>query len=91
MYGIICFGMGLTLREGNREYFYKQLDKLFPHLKDRYVENYKDSYSVISRNNKYLMSILYRKCKESNIICNADVLFEYMHTFPQTKDQLSLF
>lgn len=23
VYGIICFGMGLTLREGNREYFYR--------------------------------------------------------------------
>lgn len=25
VYGIICFGMGMTLREGSREYFYKQL------------------------------------------------------------------
>ena len=23
VYGSICFGMGLTLREGNREYFYR--------------------------------------------------------------------
>ena len=28
VYGVICFGMGLTLREGNREYFYNQLDRL---------------------------------------------------------------
>lgn len=28
--GIVCFGIGLTLREGNREYFYQQLDKCFP-------------------------------------------------------------
>ena len=27
VYGVICFGMGLTLREGNREYFYNQLDR----------------------------------------------------------------
>ena len=32
VYGVINFGMGLTLREGNREYFYKQLDCLFPSL-----------------------------------------------------------
>ena len=32
--GVICFGMGLTLREGSREYFYKQLDRQFPGLKD---------------------------------------------------------
>ena len=28
VYGVICFGMGLTLREGNREYFYSQLDQI---------------------------------------------------------------
>ena len=37
VYGIICFGMGLTLREGNREYFYEQLDSLFPGLKEKYI------------------------------------------------------
>ena len=30
VYGIICFGMGLTLRDGNPEYFYEHLDGLFP-------------------------------------------------------------
>lgn len=34
VYGIICFGMGLTLRDGNREYFYQQLDRHFPGLKN---------------------------------------------------------
>ena len=33
VYGVICFGMGLTLRDENREYFYSQLDKLFPNMK----------------------------------------------------------
>ncbi len=37
VYGVICFGMGLTLREGNREYFYNQLDRLFPHMKEKYI------------------------------------------------------
>ena len=27
VYGIICFDMGVTLREGDREYFYAALDK----------------------------------------------------------------
>ena len=34
VYGIICFGMSLTLRDGNREYFYQQLDRHFPGLKN---------------------------------------------------------
>ncbi len=26
VHGIVCFGMGMTLREGNREYFYEKPD-----------------------------------------------------------------
>ncbi len=36
--GIINFGMGLTLREGNREYFYQKLDCHFPGMKERYKQ-----------------------------------------------------
>jgi len=28
--GIVCFGMGTTMREGSREYFYSKLDSIFP-------------------------------------------------------------
>ena len=38
--GIICFNMGLTLRDGDREYFYQALDKSFPGMKKKYIEIY---------------------------------------------------
>ena len=38
--GVLCFNMGLTLRSGNREYFYAQLDRHFPGLKERYIRTY---------------------------------------------------
>ena len=44
VYGVICFGMGLTLRDGNREYFYEQLDRLFPRLKERYIRVFGNQY-----------------------------------------------
>ena len=37
VYGIINFGMGVTLREGDREYFYRALDRYFPGMKGRKV------------------------------------------------------
>jgi DNA repair photolyase len=58
VYGILCFGIGLTLREGNREYFYQKLDQHFPGLKKIYQEKYRDSYEVISDHNNTLMQIL---------------------------------
>lgn len=58
VYGVICFGMGLTLREGNREYFYNQLDRLFPHMKEKYMRIYGTQYQINSpRNNElFIMS-----------------------------------
>ncbi|MBQ7040274.1 MAG: radical SAM protein, partial [Clostridia bacterium] len=47
--GIICFGMGVTLREGNREYFYKKLDEFFPGLKQKYINLYGNSYMLESK------------------------------------------
>ena len=57
VYGIICFGMGVTLREGNREYFYKQLDSEFPGVKDKYIQQYGNRYIIESSSNNKLMDL----------------------------------
>lgn len=80
VYGIIFFGIGLTLREGNREYFYQKLDEHFPGLKDKYIKKYGDSYFVMSEKNQELSRIFYDECAKWNIVCDNDKLFEYMHT-----------
>ena len=80
VYGILCFGMGMTLREGNREYYYKMLDKHFPGLREKYEKRYGNSYGIISDNNKVLMSYFLKTCKENNIICDNEKLFEFMST-----------
>lgn len=45
--GIMNMGMGLTLGEGNREYFYAALDRHFPGLKSRYQQTYGHAYEVL--------------------------------------------
>jgi len=93
VYGIICFGMGLTLREGNREYFYKNLDQHFPGLKEKYKRKYGYSYEITSDDNKELMKILYDECNENHIVCNNDKVFKYLHEFEDKEvgEQLSMF
>lgn len=91
VYGIMCFDMGVTLREGNRGYFYEALDKYFPGLKNRYHKKYGYAYEVSSERNKELMQLLYQKCEEHGIICNVKQLFEYFHEFPERYEQLTLF
>jgi DNA repair photolyase len=83
VYGIICFGLGLTLREGNREYFYKKLDQHFPGLKARYITTYGNSYEVTSPHNNKLMSILKQVCKTHDILSNIDQCFSYLHKFEE--------
>lgn len=93
VYGIINFGMGLTLREGNREYFYAQLDKLFPGLKQKYIKTYGGKYEVSSPDAARLHALFVKRCNEHGIICDNDKLFAYLHEFPQGQqfEQLKLF
>ena len=83
VYGVLCFGMGLTLREGNREYFYQRLDKFFPQLKEKYIQTYGNQYVVESPNNERLMELFYKKCSENGIVHNNEQIFQYLHTFEE--------
>ena len=89
--GIICFGMGLTLRDGDREYYYEALDRHFPGLKERYIKEYGNAYEIPSPNTKELMSIFVNTCRENGILYTPDACFKYLEEFPEKYRQLSLF
>ena len=89
--GIICFGMGLTLREGDREYYYRALDRHFPGLKERYIQTYGNAYELASPNWKPLMEIFRETCAQYGIMSTPDECFAYLHAFPEKCIQLSLF
>jgi len=88
--GILCYAMGLTLREGNREYFYQKLDENFPGLKERYIKKYGNAYSINSPNNKKLMEIFKKRTDENGILNKSDEIFRYLHKFPQKSYQTKL-
>ncbi len=91
--GIINFGMGMTLREGDREYFYQNLDKHFPGLKEQYIRTYGLAYQLQSPNHAALTQLFNETCDKHGIMRNNDDIFRYMATFEdkQAADQLSLF
>lgn len=92
VYGVICFGMGLTLREGNREYYYSQLDRMFPGLKEKYMRRYGYRYEVGSPRSRKLMGLFHQKCGENGIVHDNGQIFQYMHTFEDRRagEQMSL-
>ena len=81
--GILNFGIGLTLREGNREYFYKKLDEHFSGLKNRYIKEFGNRYEISSSKNDELMSYFYSVCRKNKIMCNINEIFSYLHEFPK--------
>jgi len=92
VYGILCWGIGLTLREGDREYFYSKLDEHFPGLKDVYHKKYGFRYQISSDNNDALMRIFFDFCGKHKIAYGNDELFAYMREFNGKKSgQLDLF
>lgn len=92
VYGIICFGMGVTLRAGNREYFYRQLDRHFPGLKEEYIHRYGNSYMLNSPRSRELMSLFHRGCQSAGILHDNNQIFHYLSRFEEkTMPQMSLF
>ena len=89
--GILNFGMGVTLRSGDREYFYAQLDKKFPGLKDRYIRTYGNAYEVLSPRNRELTRLFHRICEDNGIWHDNAQIFRYMAQFEEKSDQMSLF
>lgn len=92
VYGIICFGMGLTLRQGDREYYYAALDKYFPGLREKYHRKFGYAYEIPSDRQGELMRYFYGFCKENNIVSDMERVFAYLREFPENKgyEQLSL-
>ena len=89
--GIINFGIGLTLREGDREYYYAALDRHFPGMKEQYIKQYGNAYELPSPNAKELMGLLQRICKEKGMLSTPDECFRFMHELPDKYRQMSIF
>lgn len=93
VYGIIIFQLGLTLRDGDRQYYYAKLDQHFPGMKERYKRVYGNAYELPVPEQKELMKLVRQKCHESGIVCDEAKIFRYMHEYEdkQAGKQLTLF
>jgi len=89
--GILCFSFGVTLREGDREYFYEKLDEHFPGMKERYIRKFGDAYECRSPNNKALTKIFRTECERHGILYKMDDVFAYLSDIEPKTKQTSLF
>ena len=89
--GIICFGFGTTMREGDRDYFYKKLDEHFPGMRQKYIRAYGNSYVCDSPNNARLYDIFRDECRRNGILYKPNDVFAYIGKFEQRQRQMTLF
>lgn len=91
--GILSFGMGVTLREGDREYFYQALDRHFPGVKQQYVRAFGLDYECPSPRSRELWALFDRECEKHGVMHRPEEIFRYLHAYPQKQEgeQLSLF
>ena len=87
--GIVCFGMGLTLREGSREYYYAALDRHFPGLKAQYARHYGNAYELASPNSEALLTLFHSFCEARGILHTPEACFHYLSFLPETCAQTS--
>ena len=83
--------MGLTLREGDREYYYAALDRHFPGMKERYIRSYGNAYELPSPKAKVLEKILQSTCRQNGIMSSPEECFRYMDELPEKYSQMSIF
>lgn len=83
--------MGVTLRAGDREYFYTQLDRHFPGLKEQYIRTYANAYEVLSPRNEELIRIFHDTCEAHGIWHDNNQIFRYIRQFESEDKQLRFF
>ena len=89
--GVVDFGMGMTLRDGDRQYYYAALDRYFPGMKARYIERYANAYSLPSPNARELSEVFHRICDAHGILSNPEQCFNFMRETPEKNVQMSMF
>ena len=89
--GIVWFGAGMTLREGDREYYYAALDRRFPGLSERYRRTYGNAYELLSPDHARLSRIFTEGCEQYGVIHDPEACFRFIAELPEQEPQLSLF
>lgn len=89
--GMVCWNAGVTLRAGDREYYYSALDRHFPGLSEEYRKRYGDAYEVNSPDNAKLMKIFHSECEKRGVLHDPEDCFRYIAEIPERQARLPLF
>ena len=79
----------VTLRQNQRFYYYRQLDRLFPGLKKKYIKTYQDAYECVSPSYANLYKVAIEECERYGLLYKMADVTRALRA--QHNNQLSLF
>ena len=83
-------GLGMTLRDRQRTYYYEKLDELFPGMKEQYKKRFGNQYSCGAPEAKALQAQLTGACETNGLLYKmTDIINSYQKNYKI--EQLSLF
>lgn len=81
---------GVTLRQNQRDWYYRKLDEIFPNLKEKYIRQYGNSYECHSPSSNELWQLMKRECERLGMLYKMDdIIRAYKKGY--CNDQLRLF
>ena len=81
---------GVTLRQNQRDWYYKKLDENFPGIKQKYIQQFRNDYECRSPKAKELWKVFQKECDKFEILYKMkDIIDAYKQGYET--DQLSLF
>ena len=82
--------MGMTLRIGSREYYYENLDKIIPGVKEMYMKRFGTRYNCVSPNSKKLWTVFTKECERLGLMYDMKAIIHGYKTGYESR-QLTLF
>lgn len=82
--------MGVTLRQNQRDYYYNNIEKLFPAIKEKYIKTFGERYCCNSIDYEKLFQIFRTECEKYGILYKMkDIINAYKKELKN--EQISLF
>ena len=85
---VFTYGLGVTLRQNQREYYFEQLRKIFPgeDLDKKYIKAYGESYENGATNYEKLWNTFKEECEKYNLLYDMkDIINDYKNKYEKTQ------
>ena len=85
---IFSYGIGVTLRSNQREYYFEQLRKIFPNqmLDEKYIKTYGEQYENSSLKSEHLWKVFKEECEKYNLLYDMkDIIKDYKSRYESSQ------